>query len=195
MTTKDTLLANAVQLFAAKGIHKTSIRDIAQASGVNLQLVYYYFGSKADLIRETITQASKETTAILDKAEGTDTSIESIRIIVAEFMKASESRNNANKLIGQILMTQDEQALVQVHEAISNNAMRLQKLIKKGIAAGEIRGDINVELAATAIIGLPMWYVMSMPVSTRVGVQYSMLDKYIADILLTGMSTLSEKQV
>lgn len=187
MTTKETLLTNAIQLFATNGIHRTSIRDIAQAAGVNLQLVYYYFGSKADLIREAIAHASKETASILDEAEKARTSSESIQMIVADFMNASEPRNNANKLIGQILMMQDEQMLTHVQKAIRDNALRLQELIKKGIAAGEIRSDINVELVATAIIGLPMWYVMSMPISTRVGVRYKALDKSVADVILNGV--------
>jgi len=187
MTAKEKLLTHAVQLFAAKGIHQTSIRDIAQAAGVNAQLVYYYFGSKTDLIKEAVAQASQETAGILDEAEALETSVEAIRSIITHFMKASEARSVANRLIGHIIMTQDELALGYVHEAIDVNARRVQSLITKGVRAGEIRNDIDVELAATAIIGLPMWYAMSIPLSARVGVRYDTADSQVADILISGL--------
>lgn len=43
------ILLAAEKLFAQHGFHGVSIRDIATEAGVQLALVYYYFGSKNDL--------------------------------------------------------------------------------------------------------------------------------------------------
>lgn len=40
----------AVDLFAAKGFHGTSVRDLAQAVGVEAASLYYHFPSKQDLL-------------------------------------------------------------------------------------------------------------------------------------------------
>jgi AcrR family transcriptional regulator len=48
---RDILLA-AEALFAAKGFHGVSIRDIAQAAEVPLALVGYYFGPKVELYQQ-----------------------------------------------------------------------------------------------------------------------------------------------
>jgi len=46
------ILQAAERLFAAKGYHGVSIRDIADEAGVQLALVGYYFGPKAELYQQ-----------------------------------------------------------------------------------------------------------------------------------------------
>lgn len=50
----DDLLTTTETLLVERGYHGLSIRDIAQAAGVNLGSVYYYSRSKEDLIRLAI---------------------------------------------------------------------------------------------------------------------------------------------
>lgn len=44
------LLKTSAAIFAEKGYHSTSIRDIARATGMSLSGLYYYFGSKEELL-------------------------------------------------------------------------------------------------------------------------------------------------
>lgn len=53
---RQRLLRAALECFAAHGFNKTSTRQIAQAAGVNLAAINYYFGSKADLYRAVYAQ-------------------------------------------------------------------------------------------------------------------------------------------
>jgi AcrR family transcriptional regulator len=46
----DALLAAAARVFAQRGYHQTSMRDLARASGVSLAGVYYYVKSKDELL-------------------------------------------------------------------------------------------------------------------------------------------------
>ncbi|HXY31914.1 MAG TPA: TetR/AcrR family transcriptional regulator [Gemmatimonadaceae bacterium] len=46
----DALLAAAARVFAQRGYHQTSMRDLAKASGVSLAGVYYYVQSKEELL-------------------------------------------------------------------------------------------------------------------------------------------------
>jgi AcrR family transcriptional regulator len=46
----DALLAAAAQVFAQRGYHETSMRDLARAADVSLAGVYYYVRSKAELL-------------------------------------------------------------------------------------------------------------------------------------------------
>lgn len=52
--TRDRILVNARELFARKGIDKTSIRAIAAAAGVDSALVHHYFGTKEQLFAAAI---------------------------------------------------------------------------------------------------------------------------------------------
>lgn len=51
-STRETLLAHAVTLFARSGYNAVSLRDIAKAAGGNVGSLTYHFGSKAGLLRE-----------------------------------------------------------------------------------------------------------------------------------------------
>lgn len=55
-TSKDLLLEAAERLFTERGYATVSTRDIADAAGVNLGSIQYYFGSKANLFVETVTR-------------------------------------------------------------------------------------------------------------------------------------------
>ena len=50
--TKTRILDTAERLFAGKGFHSTSLRDITKDAGVNLAAVNYHFGSKDALFEE-----------------------------------------------------------------------------------------------------------------------------------------------
>lgn len=53
---RESLLKAATSIFALKGLRGTSIRDIAQAAGLNSSMISYYFGSKEQLYKECVTQ-------------------------------------------------------------------------------------------------------------------------------------------
>lgn len=46
----ETILRTAAAIFAEKGYHQASIRDIARATNVSLSGLYYYFDSKEELL-------------------------------------------------------------------------------------------------------------------------------------------------
>jgi AcrR family transcriptional regulator len=46
----DALLAGAARVFAARGYHETSMRDLAAATGSSLSGLYYYVKSKEELL-------------------------------------------------------------------------------------------------------------------------------------------------
>jgi AcrR family transcriptional regulator len=51
METSEKIIKVATHLFAEKGFHSTSIRDIAQKSKINSSMISYYFKSKTGLLR------------------------------------------------------------------------------------------------------------------------------------------------
>jgi len=49
MTTRDTILREALDLFSVKGYDAVSVRDIAQAVGIRQSSLYNHFGSKQEI--------------------------------------------------------------------------------------------------------------------------------------------------
>jgi AcrR family transcriptional regulator len=56
LTTRDRILDAALDLTSEKGAEGTSMRELAEACGVNVAALYYHFPSKADLLRAVIEE-------------------------------------------------------------------------------------------------------------------------------------------
>jgi AcrR family transcriptional regulator len=52
--TRERILVSARDLFARNGIHKTSIRAVAAAAGVDAALVHHYYGTKEQLFAAAV---------------------------------------------------------------------------------------------------------------------------------------------
>ncbi|CAN5507474.1 TetR family transcriptional regulator [soil metagenome] len=50
------IISTAEELFAAQGFEGTSVRDIAEAAGINIAMISYYFGSKEKLLEALFEQ-------------------------------------------------------------------------------------------------------------------------------------------
>jgi AcrR family transcriptional regulator len=55
---REDILKASLHLFAEKGFHGTSMRDIARAADITEGLIYHYFASKRDLFRAIIEEYS-----------------------------------------------------------------------------------------------------------------------------------------
>ena len=64
---RDRIVAAAGALFAEKGIDGTPLREIARAAGINVNLIGYYFPSKADLFDAVIDDPAEELNAEREK--------------------------------------------------------------------------------------------------------------------------------
>ncbi|MCB0474412.1 MAG: TetR/AcrR family transcriptional regulator [Flavobacteriaceae bacterium] len=63
---KDLLMAAALKLFASKGFATTSIMDIAREAGVSKGLLYNYFESKDELVKEIVLEGIQKITIDID---------------------------------------------------------------------------------------------------------------------------------
>ena len=64
---REHILVIAEELFGEKGFDGTSVRDIAQAAGVNLAMISYYFGSKEKLLEALIVYRTEYAYGILEE--------------------------------------------------------------------------------------------------------------------------------
>jgi AcrR family transcriptional regulator len=84
---REQIVYGAIKLFAEKGFHKTTIRDLANETGLSQGNIYYYVKNKEDiffLIHQYLSEVTTET--LLHSIENIDDPIEKLRrLIQAEF--------------------------------------------------------------------------------------------------------------
>lgn len=66
---RDRLLAGARRAFYMAGVERTTLADVAEASGVPVGNVYYYFKTKDELASTTVASFDADLRAILGRAE------------------------------------------------------------------------------------------------------------------------------
>jgi AcrR family transcriptional regulator len=65
---QERVLAAAATVFADRGFHRASVRDVVAEAGMSLAGLYHYFPSKADLLHEIAVRAFDSLLARLDAA-------------------------------------------------------------------------------------------------------------------------------
>jgi len=153
---REKIIRSALKIFAQKGFFKTTVDDIAQATGVAKGTVYLYFKNKQDLYVATIDESFSRATATLAAIEAKATKpsekMEEIANYFIEYIKhlkttymlfTFENINLKGKTLKQMhtVIEPKIQAMIQI---ISN-------IIKSGIQNNEFR-KVDPKVAALYFI-------------------------------------------
>ena len=87
---RERLVAGARQVIHQQGVEKTTIADIAQAAGVPVGNVYYYFKTKDDLVEATIESLQVDVRALLQSLERHRTPQARLKALVRELTAQRE---------------------------------------------------------------------------------------------------------
>lgn len=146
------ILATARNLVSEGGWQETQIASVAAAAGIATGTVYRYFPSKAELFAEvlgTVSQREAEVLAGIAVSDGS--ALERLAACVATFVKrAMRNPRLAYALIAEPCEPEIDSARLTWRADISEV---IRRLIEAGQANGEIRADVQPEIAATVIVG------------------------------------------
>ncbi len=157
LTEKQLHLMDAAEgLFAAKGFGSTSVRDIAQAAGVNLAMISYYFGSKDGLL-EAIFSHRMRTVQVKfeDLIIRKDlTPPQKVDLLVDMYLDRMFAQTSFHKIVVQesaVLENTSLRALVIDYK--SRNGELVRSLINQGVRSGDFRKGVDVQLLMMTLIG------------------------------------------
>jgi AcrR family transcriptional regulator len=146
------ILEAAVRAFARKGYHACRVGEIAEEAGVAYGLVYHYFGSKEEVLetifRDTWTQMLAR---IREVEEGDDPAREKVRKVTALLLRTWRRDPELVRVLVREVTRSPQQLQRQIDE-IGHAYKALERIIAGGQAEGELRSDLDSQLAAT------IWY-------------------------------------
>lgn len=109
--TRERLLEAARDSFCSRGFENTSLRDIANAVGVNHALIKYYFEDKDTLWREAVSdlmrQFTKETRTAMEANPPKDDASH-MRIAITAFIRFWGARREATRMVYWACMEDNE---------------------------------------------------------------------------------------
>jgi TetR/AcrR family fatty acid metabolism transcriptional regulator len=146
------LLQAAVRVFARKGYHAARVGDIAEEAGVAYGLLYHYFDSKEEVLRNVFRETWRALIATIKSVEESgDPPPEQLRK-VAEILLRSWRREPDLVRVLVLEVTRSGHLAGEMDEIVASFAA-IQEIVERGQADGTIRADIDPRLASYVFYG------------------------------------------
>ncbi len=159
---KSRILGEATRLFAIQGYGSTSVRQVVEAVGCTKPALYYYFGSKEVLFRETIRTHMAAFGKIVQDACACGTTLrQQLSCFIEAFLRSVLD----NPHVLRLLMTAQhptsrQQPKIDMLSLHRQNGEVLKSLFREGVGRGEIRADLDLDDLVLAFIGMTNIRVM-----------------------------------
>lgn len=150
------IINTAQKLFAVTGFDGTSVRDIANAAGVNVAMISYYFGSKEKLMEAVFEQKTSNIRLKIENLLQDDmlTHLEKVNILIEDYVDKFVQQQEFHKImLREQLIEKDTPISGLIHELKKRNLSSIKKLIHDGQKSGEFKKNIDVVLMMTTMVG------------------------------------------
>ena len=148
-------IRSAAAVFAEKGFHGASTKDIAERIGIKQGSLYYYFKSKEEALGEVCLYGIEDYVHRMNTIAASDQAFEAkLLATVTSHLSSYRERNEALKVHNDERLYLPESKRQKLHELGSNYRRSLQGIFQAGVESGELRDSIDCHFAAQAVIGI-----------------------------------------
>ena len=133
---KDEIFKQATILFKKRGYTATSVRDLAQESGIEAPSIYSHFKSKEDILQQICFGMAKAFMTGLSKAEKKKSPDDKLKAAIKAHIKVVTANSDASAVMWNEWKNLTEPYFDDFKTMIHGYETRFRKIIKKGIKAG-----------------------------------------------------------
>jgi AcrR family transcriptional regulator len=170
------VLQAADDLLAERGFGGVSVEGIAARAGVAKQTIYRWWPSKVDILLDTLVEDAAGPLAIPQAGSAVDGMRRYLRNL-ARFLTKESAGKVLLALIGEA--QHDPQTARVFHERyLDPQRERERQLLRRGVAAGELAADVDIDAALDALSGPILLRAL-----TGVRIPRAFVDQLVADNL------------
>ncbi len=169
--TRELLDQTALRLFAGRGISEVSVRDIANAMGVQVSTLYRHMTSKEDLVARIFAEAYHR---LSDRLIAAMTGIGPLPARIAAVARASCAAYDENPDLVRFLLMRQHDVLGRLEPEAETPLSIIRSLCTEGVESAAFDPAYTADQAAAVMTGLilqPMIFThygtLSAPVSTH----------------------------
>jgi|GEM_PF-364583 len=148
----DAIVAATLELFADEGYHAMSVEAVAIRAEVSKATIYRRWSGKRELVLDALTTLNDDFPSLSGTGPGT-------RECLLKAMRHMANRD-PNTLAGRIMprmmvysVSEPDLYAEYFERVIVPRRQLLQQVLRNGIASGELRADLDVEVATMSIVG------------------------------------------
>ena len=145
----------AAEVFAEKGYHGASTKDIAAQMGIKQGSLYYYFKSKEEALMEVCLLGIGDYVKRMQEITASSQSFEAkLRATVVAHLSGYREKNVALKVYNDERLYLQKDKRSKLKELGSGYRQQLETIFEAGKSAGQVRQNLDCHFAAQSVIGL-----------------------------------------
>jgi TetR/AcrR family transcriptional regulator len=142
------LIETSMKIFGQKGISNAKIEDIAKQMGISYGSIYTYFATKEDLIHTIITMGIEFQRKTFEQpSENLDT-FSHIELVLNRAFNEGRENPEMMALWHEMSLPYNAQYSPHTAELYREGVLEWKAILKNGIAKGEIKKEIDVNVMA-----------------------------------------------
>lgn len=186
------IITTAESLFASKGFDGTSVRDIAEAAGINIAMISYYFGSKEKLM-EALFDLRTGHVILRTESVLKDDSLspfDKLKVLIdAHINKSFELHLFHKIMVTEQLLNKNVMITNALADLKKRNIEIVSQLVRDGQLKGVFKEDIDVALMMYTLIGTVTHTVMNRSFYRELNQKNDMPDEAFTAYLKEKLST------
>lgn len=186
---RSQILEAATRVFASKGFHAATIRDIAREAGIADGTIYIYFKSKPDLLLGILHQLNESNSRQADLAQSLEGDVRSffVRYVGHRLTVMEENLPAFRALLPDILINAELRDRY-LREIIEPSFRIAEPMLQQWVDTGAIR-PVNVPLALRAVSGTFLgMLLLRMLGDTTVEKMWSQLPELLTQMIFDGLT-------
>jgi TetR/AcrR family transcriptional regulator, cholesterol catabolism regulator len=169
--TYDRIVAAAAKLFAERGYHATSVREIIAEAGVTRATLYYHVPTKEALLEQILADTHDAFYQVAREAVSRppDSCISRLDRLIRAHITLSHELAHGVIIFTASAAAIPEDIMERKHKRQREYESIFVNLFTEGIASGELRPDLNPKITSFHVLGMlnwtSRWYKPSGPLS------------------------------
>jgi AcrR family transcriptional regulator len=158
---REEIIGVAADVFRQRGFESATLLDVANAIGTDRASLYYYVGSKEELLQEIVRHALKNVNEVAEQIKRSRKSTpEKIRALidsmVDNYVQNYPHMSIYTEDLGRIAR-QDSKWAIDVIEQTRHYESVVRSVLANGRRDGTLRTDVPLDLAVLSLFGMINW--------------------------------------
>jgi TetR/AcrR family fatty acid metabolism transcriptional regulator len=165
---RESILDAAIKVFASRGYHGSRVSDIAREAGIAYGLVYHYFRNKEEILHTIFEERwSGFLEAVEAIADGPTSTEDKLVSVAALILNAYRLRPEWVKVLVLEIHRSSRVSDPEQIRAVGRLFQLVARILRRGQECGEVRRDLDPEVACYVLIGALDLVITSMVLGVR----------------------------
>ena len=153
---KQEIIQATMEIIAEKGIQNFTMTTLAKRIGITDGALYKHFKNKKDILMSMVAEVSRSLSTFMNPQVAMyDDPLEKLQNILRLHLEYLEKHKGVPRILfSEAIHTTDQDAKRLMYSGISHYLDVIRGILYRAIQEGQVRQDLDIDVAATVFLGL-----------------------------------------